>query len=223
MPRRMTDNRLSGLALITGTVGSIITMALHPTGHIAAADIEPMIRMLIAVHALALACVPLLFIGAMGLSQQLASSGRLAVTGLVLYTFALVAVMNAAVADGLVTPSVLRQIIASAGSPAAIDGWRMMSHYNFYVNQAYAQVFVAASAVAILLWSISIWRGRELTRNLGIYGCILAPVTLLALFSGRLKLDAHGFGMVVFSQAVWFIIAGTLLMRSENSVSAAAA
>jgi len=223
MPRRMTDNRLSGLALITGTVGSIITMALHPTGHIAAADIEPMIRMLIAVHALALACVPLLFIGAMGLSQQLASSGRLAVTGLVLYTFALVAVMNAAVADGLVTPSVLRQIVASAGSPAAIDGWRMMSHYNFYVNQAYAQVFVAASAVAILLWSISIWRGRELTRNLGIYGCILAPVTLLALFSGRLKLEAHGFGMVVFSQAVWFIIAGTLLMRSENSVSAAAA
>jgi hypothetical protein len=219
----MTDNRLSGLALITGTVGSIITMALHPTGHIAAADIEPMIRMLIAVHALALACVPLLFIGAMGLSQQLASSGRLAVTGLVLYTFALVAVMNAAVADGLVTPSVLRQIVASAGSPAAIDGWRMMSHYNFYVNQAYAQVFVAASAVAILLWSISIWRGRELTRNLGIYGCILAPVTLLALFSGRLKLEAHGFGMVVFSQAVWFIIAGTLLMRSENSVSAAAA
>lgn len=223
MPRRMTDNRLSGLALITGTVGSIITMALHPTGHIAAADIEPMIRMLIAVHALALACVPLLFIGAMGLSQQLASSGRLAVTGLVLYTFALVAVMNAAVADGLVTPSVLRQIVASAGSPAAIDGWRMMSHYNFYVNQAYAQVFVAASAVAILLWSISIWRGRELTRNLGIYGCILAPVTLLALFSGRLKLDAHGFGMVVFSQAVWFIIAGILLMRSENSGGAAAA
>jgi hypothetical protein len=223
MPRRMTDNRLSGLALITGTVGSIITMALHPTGHIAAADIEPMIRMLIAVHALALACVPLLFIGAMGLSQQLASSGRLAVTGLVLYTFALVAVMNAAVADGLVTPSVLRQIVASAGSPAAIDGWRMMSHYNFYVNQAYAQVFVAASAVAILLWSISIWRGRELTRNLGIYGCILAPVTLLALFSGRLKLDAHGFGMVVFTQAVWFIIAGILLMQSENPVGAAAA
>jgi hypothetical protein len=223
MPRRMTDNRLSGLALITGTVGSIITMALHPTGHIAAADIEPMIRMLIAVHALALACVPLLFLGALGLSQQLASSGRLAVTGLVLYTFALVAVMNAAVADGLVTPSVLRQIVASAGSPAAIDGWRMMSHYNFYVNQAYAQVFVAASAVAILLWSISIWRGRELTRNLGIYGCILAPVTLLALFSGRLKLDAHGFGMVVFTQAVWFIIAGILLMQSENPVGAAAA
>jgi hypothetical protein len=223
MARRMTDNRMSGLALITGTVGTIITMALHPTGHVAAADIEPMIRMLIAVHALALACVPLLFLGALGLSQQLATSGRLAVSGLALYAFALVAVMNAAVADGLVTPSVLRQIVASAGSPAAIDGWRMMSHYNFYVNQAYAQVFVAGSAMAILLWSISIWRGGELTRNLGIYGCILAPVTLLALFSGRLKLDAHGFGMVVFSQAVWFIIAGILLMRSENSVSAAAA
>jgi hypothetical protein len=220
---RMTDNRLSALALITGTVGSIITMTLHPTGHIAVADIEPMIPMLIAVHALALACVPLLFLGALGLSRQLASNGRLAVTGLALYTFALVAVMNAAVADGLVAPSVLRQIVASAGSPAAIDSWKMMSHYNFYVNQAYAQAFVAASAVAILLWSISIWRGKELTRNLGIYGCILAPVTLLALFSGRLKLDAHGFGIVIFTQAVWFIVAGILLLRSENPVGAAAA
>jgi hypothetical protein len=53
--RRMTDNRLSGLALISGPGGIIITMSLHPTGHVAAAQVEPMIRMLIAVHALALA------------------------------------------------------------------------------------------------------------------------------------------------------------------------
>jgi len=39
----------------------IIALGLHPTGHVAA---EPMIRMLIAVHALALACVPVQFLGA---------------------------------------------------------------------------------------------------------------------------------------------------------------
>ncbi len=207
----MTDNRLSGLALICGSVGTIITMSLHPRGHVAAADMERMIPMLIAVHVLGLACMPALFLGAWGLSRRLASPNRLAVMGLVLYTFALVAVTNAAVADGLIMPNILRQIVAGAGSPSAIDGWRMISHYNFYVNQAYAQVFVAASSVAIVLWSVTIWRGRELARGLGIYGCILGPVILIALFSGRLTLDAHGFGIVIFGQAAWFVVAGRLL------------
>lgn len=194
----------------------IITMSLHPTGHIPAAQIEPMIRMLIIVHSLALACVPVLFLGALGLSRRLASTNRLALAGLVLYTFALIAVANAAVADGLITPSLLRQTVASAGMPAAIDSWRMITHYNFYANQAYAQVFVAASSVAILLWSIAILRGRELGHALGIYGCILGPVTLLALFSGRVNLDAHGFGIIVFAQAAWFIVAGMLLSLEER-------
>jgi hypothetical protein len=218
----MTDDRLSGLALISGSCGMIITMSLHPTGHVAADQMEPMLRMLVAVHTLALACVPVVFLGAWGLSRRLASHHRLAMTGLVLYTFALLAVMNAAVADGLVTPSLFRQIAASAGSMPAIDGWRMMSRYNFYVNQAYAQVFVAAASVAIVLWSASIWHGRELARGLGIYGCILGLVTLLALFSGNLNLDAHGFGIVIFGQAGWFVIAGALLWRHENQGAAAA-
>jgi hypothetical protein len=207
----MTDNRLSGLALICGSVGTIITMSLHPTGHIAAADMERMIRMLILVHALALTCLPVQFLGAWGLSRRLGSPNRLAMVGLVVYTFALIAVTNAAVADGLILPNILRQIVASAGTPSAIDGWRMISHYNFYANQAYAQVFVAASSVAIVLWSVVIWRGRELARGLGIYGCILGPVILIALLSGRLTLDAHGFGIVIFGQAAWFVVAGRLL------------
>jgi len=216
----MTDDRLSGLALISGSGGMIITMSLHPTGHVAVAQVESMIRVLIAVHALALACIPIQFLGAWGLSRRVASPKRLGMIGLVLYAMALFAVMNAAVADGLITPNLLRQIITSAGSPAAADAWRMMSHYNFYVNQAYAQVFVAASSVAIAMWSGSILHSRELARGLGIYGCILGLVTLFALFSGRLNLDAHGFGIVIFGQAGWFVVAGSLLWQRANQVAA---
>lgn len=193
----------------------IITMALHPTGHIVAAQLEPTIRMLILVHALALACVPVVFLGAWGLSRRLAGPDRLAVVGLVLYGFALTAVMNAAVADGLVTPSVLRQIVASADLPTTVDSWRMFSRYTFYWNQAFAQVFVAASSVAILVWSVGIWRNGKLARGLGIYGCILSALTLLALFSGHLPLDAHRFGVVVLGQSAWFIVAGALLWTTE--------
>ncbi len=219
----MTDDRLSGLAIIIGTCGSIITMSLHPTGRVAAAQMEPMIFRLIAVHALALACVPLLFLGAWGLSRRVAAPDRIALAGLVTYAFGLLAVMGAAVADGLITPNILRQIVASAGSQPALDTWHAISRYNFYVNQAYAQVFVVASSVAILLWSIAVWRSRRLARGLAIYGFILAPATLAGLFSGHLNLDAHGFGIVVFVQAVWFIAAGAMLWKTGEHATAAAA
>lgn len=217
----MTDDRMSGAALIAASCGMIITMALHPTGHIAAADLEPMIHKLIAVHGLALACVPLLFLGAWGLARRIATSDRFAMAGLVVYTFALIAVMGAAVADGLVTPNILRQIVASAGSQPAIDAWRMMSRYNFFVNQAYAQVFAVASSVAIFLWSLSIWRSRKFVRGIAVYGCVIAPLTLIGLFSGHINLDAHGFGIIIFAQAGWFISAGVLLWSQQGQSLAA--
>ena len=189
----------------------IITMALHPTGHVAAAQLDQTIRMLIFVHALALACIPVQFLGAWGLSRRVTDTTRLNVVGLVLYAFGLIAVMNAAVADGLVTPSVLERIVASAGSQADIETWRMFSRYTFFLNQAFAQVFVAASSVAIVAWSTAAWRSRKLPRGLAIYGCILGTATLLVLFSGHLRLDAHGFGAVMLGQSIWFVIAGTVL------------
>jgi hypothetical protein len=189
--RRMTDDRLSALALIAGSCGLIITMTLHPTGRVANAQMESMLRLLIAVHALAIACIPVLFLGVWGLSRRLGYSDRIAVSGLVVYALALLAVMNAAVADGLVNPGLFRQFVASAASRQTADSWRMISRYNFFVNQAYAQVYVAASSVALLLWSVSALRSKSYGRGLGIYGCILGPLTLLALFSGHLSLDAH--------------------------------
>jgi hypothetical protein len=215
--RRMSNDRLSGVALIAGSVGMIITMGLHPSGHIPAADTVPMIRKIIAVHGLALACLPILFLGTLGLSRRIACDNHLALIGVVFYAFGLFAVMNAGAANGLVFPVLLRRIADSAGSPQAIETWRMIARYNFYVNQAYAQLFVAASSVAIFLWSASIWRSRELGRGLGIYGCLLGPVTLGALFSGHLNLDVHGFGIVVLGQAIWFMVAGKRLWGGKNN------
>ena len=46
------------------------------------------------------------------------------------YTLALLVVMNAAGVDGLVSPSLFRQTVASAGSRPTTDGWRMLSRYG---------------------------------------------------------------------------------------------
>ena len=212
----MKDNRKSGVALIAGSVTGIIIMVLHPTGHdlFASGQLESAARMLVAVHAVALASLPILFLGAWGLSRYLESPDCFSMAALVTYTFALIAVMNAAVADGLIAPALARQMAAAA--PSSAEMWHMVLNYNFRQNQAFAQLYVVASSVAIALWSVSTLRSGKLARGVAVYGAILAPVTLVALFSGHLRLNAHGFGMVMLCEGIWFVIVGVLLFKSEK-------
>jgi hypothetical protein len=219
----MTDDRVSGLALIAGSAGMIITMSLHPTGQdlFAPGQLAPIAHLTVTVHTLALMSMPVLFFGALGLSQHLGVSDRFSIAALVAYGFAMGAGMNAAVFSGLVAPSLARNILASDSSAA--ETWRIAFHYNGALNQGFARVFVVASSVAILLWSSSILRGAALSRGVAIYGCILGPVTVIAVLSGHLRLDVHGFGMVVLGQAVWLIIVGVLLCRVRAREFTAAA
>jgi len=189
----------------------IITMAVHPHGAISPAQVESMARNLTIVHSLALASLMVLFLGALGLAQRVKSADRLDIAALVLFAFASVAVMSAAVMDGLVAPNILRRLV-EAGAGAG-ESWRIVFRYNFEINQAFARLYAVTSSIAIILWSISMLKNRGLARGLGIYGCVIGPVAVLAVASGRLGMDVHGFGAVVLGQAIWFVTAGVLLRR----------
>jgi len=191
-------------------------MMLHPAAAdlFAAGQFETVANVLTAVHALGLISTPIIFLGALGLSQRLASPDRLSLAALVAYGFGLAAIMNAAVASGFLAPSLGRRIEAASGS--AVDVWRVAFRYNGEVNQAYALVFVVASSVAIVLWSVSILRGRVFDHGVGYYGCVLGPATLALVLSGHLTLGVHGFGMIVLSQTIWFVIAAVLLWRTGH-------
>jgi hypothetical protein len=216
--RRMTDDRKSGLALFAGAVGMIITMAFHPHGVVSAAQVESMARNLTAVHSLALASLPLIVLGLLGLSQRLKGPDRLALGALVLYALAAVAVMNAAVMDGLVAPNVMRRMVEAGAS--ARESWSVVFRYNFEVNQANARLYVVGSSLAVILWSIAILRSGSLARGVGIFGCILGVLTVAAMGSGKLTPDVHGFGAVIVGQGIWFITVGALLWgRHEADAS----
>jgi hypothetical protein len=217
----MTNERLSGLALIAGSAGVIITLSLHPSGRglFAPDTFAAEARKLIAVHSLALACLPLWFLGACGLAQRVGSCGESAkqfgLAGLVLYGFSLAGMMTAVVFDGLVSPGLAARINEATGT--AGQGWRIAFNYNGMVDEAFVRVFIMASSVAVLLWSASIARSGALARALGIYGAVLAVATMIALLSGQLDRYVHIFGMVLVGQALWFCIAGALLWRVESA------
>ena len=215
----MKDNRLGGIALIIGAVSGMITMSLHPVAGahpITPDQFEKLATLMIGVHVLAIAGVPFSFLGALALARRLDSPDRLALVGLVIYSLGLVAVTIAPAISGLVGTEILRYIIARG---ADSEQWRTLMKYNFLVNQAFAKIFVVASCSAVALWSLMIVKSRALPVAIGIYGLLLGLVVVIALISGVLSLDAHGFGLVIFSQAIWFIVVGVLLLRSKEMSS----
>jgi hypothetical protein len=46
-----------------------------------------------------------------------------------------------------------------------------------------------------------------------VHGVVLGAVTLAGIFSGFLTPDRHGFGMLIFGQAIWFLIVAAGLWR----------
>ena len=208
---RMTDQRRSAIALIAGSAGMIITMIFHPGGKIAPEQLEQVIRLNIAVHSLALASIPVLLLGAWGLSRRLDGGDRLAWAGLVLFAFASVAVMNAGTLNGLVAPKLMRLIVAA--TPETRGLWQAMLSYNFQINQAFARVYAVGASLAILVWSMAILRYRTLGLGVGIYGVILGLVTTVAICSGLLTPDRHGFAILIFAQAIWFLLVAEGMWR----------
>jgi hypothetical protein len=209
----MTDDRMGGLALIAGSAGSLVTMSLHPTGHdfLATVQFDATAARMIGVHALAIATMPISFLGALALSRRTAAPGRLALAALVAYAFALAAGLVAA-GVSLAVPDIARQMLEA--EPAARDRFRLLFGFSGNLIQAFAKVIVAASSAAIVLWSAAVVRGGALPRAAGIYGVVLGAAALLLLASGNLRLDAHGFGLVVLGQAIWFVAVGVAMWRA---------
>jgi hypothetical protein len=190
----------------------IITMISHPGGKISPTEVDHVARMLILVHSLALACIPVIFLGVWGMTRRIGGADRLAWAGLVLYALASIAVMNAAVCDGLMAPTLMRKIVAA--TPETRETWQTLMNFNFQMNQAFARVYAVGSSLAVLLWSIAILRNRIFGKGIGVYGCILGLVTVGGIFSGLLTPDRHGFGLLIFGQAIWFFLVAGEMWRT---------
>jgi hypothetical protein len=211
----MRREKLGGLAMVAGAAMGLVTMALHPTGAQIAHGGAARAALSAAVHALALAGVPLVFFGTFALTRRLSGRGALAELALVFQGAAGVATLIAAVASGFLATDLVAGMAGLDGEARAMAG--ALLHYTGALNQAFARVLVGASSVAIGLWSVEILRTGLLRRGTGILGCAVAAATLLALLSGRLRLDVHGFGAVVLGQAVWLVMVGLELRRGGGA------
>jgi hypothetical protein len=206
--------RLSGWALIAGSVGILVTLVLHPNerGLFDPTQVESVARMTIVVHSIALFALPFLFIGGLGISQRIGWDSSGAVAALIFFGFALVAMMNAIVIDGLVTPGLARAMVKAGSDQAA--AWKVALSHNGLLDGAFMNVFLMASSLAIALWSAAMARSA---RGIAIFGCLIAVATIASQVTGLLSQHPHLFFLVLIAQVIWLVINGAALGRFKNS------
>jgi hypothetical protein len=210
----MSDHRLAGIALLAGVAGTLVTMLLHPSGHdlLRAGNFASAARLIVVAHSLAIACMVISFLGSIALTRHLDAAGRLAFSALVIYSVAMFAGLIAATASGLIAPGLAENILEAEG--AEKETWQALFHYNGHVNQAFAGILVVTSSIAIGVWSVAMLQTARFPRALGWYGVLAGVTAILAIAGGHLRLDVHGFGLVVLAQGIWLASAGVLLMRA---------
>jgi hypothetical protein len=209
----MTRAQRIASALIVGITGSLVTMALHPTGgdvarEAAAGGSNAVAR---GAHVLAIAMQPLLAAGFLGLTLLLARRREVAVTAFVSYAIATVAVVIAAACSGLVSPRLIEAAMAADGVERA--GLLAQARFAFVLNQAMAKIYVGLAAGAIVLWSAAMRGDAAFPQPLAWFGLGVGGIGVVAIVSGRLPLHVQGFGLVVLVLAAWIVGVAAALWR----------
>jgi hypothetical protein len=218
----MTDDRKSGLAFLAGSLGGIVTMAIHPTagGSMNASQVAHLVVASGIAHSLAMVSFLVLFLGAIGLSRQLAARevhnkrDHVALAALVAYGFGVVALLLATAVSGFIVPNIMRHMVRDATANA--PQWNIVIDAVFQFNQVFARIYSVAASAAVLLWSASALKNgsggdRVLGRGIAIYGCAVAVVLIVLIVVGHLRLNVHGMAVVVAAHAIWFVVAGVQL------------
>lgn len=212
----MNKDKVSGIALILGSIAMVVTMVLHPTGHDLFAG---RIMLTIVVHTLAIASIPVIIYGFLGFSQRVGFENQTVSFAFVLYSFGCVAVLSAGVINGLAAPSLVSRYFDA--DEATKQSIHLLVTYGGILNSAFAKVFMVATSTAMIFWSIAIFKKSKLARITAIIGIAFALFGIVGILSGHLRTSVHGFGLFIFGQAAWTVLIGVLMIRSDRFLNGA--
>ncbi|MDF7777750.1 hypothetical protein P1X14_21015 [Sphingomonas sp. AOB5] len=191
----MNGDRIAGGVLVLAALGIVVMMGHHPSSSHAVALGR-------FVHGALIALIGATLFGFVHLARGIGLDRPLALAGLVAYAIGAFGGIGAGTINGFVMTGLYEHGITN----------RELRLFAWEANQALAQLGVAASGAAFLLWSIEIcrypgWAARGLA-TLGILGAV---VPLVFLWSGLLSMNLSGAILVYGAHAAWIALAGLYL------------
>lgn len=220
----MRDEQIHGLALMLGTTAMLGTGLLHPTGAQMLASDEAFRQaapLNVAAHGLALVGVWLTLFGTTGLSRRLGFARADVTAAMVAYALVAVLIGLAGVVDGFVLTRLAGGYVES-GDAHEREVYLGFMKYSYNIASSISRVYVTGTALAVLLWSLAIWRTR-VSRALPVVGLVIALAAVAAQLLGHLRMNVHDVLLLAAGQGVWLIGAGALLLferaREESPAS----
>ena len=203
----------SGILLIGASIVSLLALLWHPTNLLSAGDnFSRQAAFAIGVHAIEIGAVVLIF-NLLALHRRLGSTPDVSAAGLVAYGVSTIAMMFAAAVSGFVGTSLAGRY--RGADEATQHLIHEIFHYNAMLNQTFAKVGFFAAAVALVLWSVAMLKGKSFSRGLGITGLVVGLGILIGLLTGPVVLGVHAVLLLVFGQVVWTVWVGVELMRQS--------
>lgn len=205
--------------LIAASLLEVAFMALHPVSH--AHSLPDLVVELAhgalynrTIHSSLCIISAFVLLGLLGLVDRLGSRRVLVRAGLIFYICGFLALVGAAITNGLVLPGIIPP--NATNDPALAERLQPLLALIRVANQSLAQAGVVATALAICLWSVQIIHtrlGRPATVTAAL-ALLIFPTLLALLFLGRLPMSVHGFGLFVLCQTAWNIAAALQLPKS---------
>jgi hypothetical protein len=209
-------DRIAGAALIAGSLGVIVTMALHPIGGNLRTDAERLLQLTNVargVHVLAIVSVVVQAFGFWGLADALGLDKNRVRAGFVALILGWIAVIGAAIASGLLAPELIERYadVDPSERPAMHVAW----DYNGLVNQVLARIFIVATAIGVGLWSLVTWGYGRAWRIVSMIGGVVLVGGIAVVLSG-VHMDVSHFGLTIAVYSVWVVAAAMLLLRGDG-------
>ncbi len=204
--------KTAGISLISGSLLIIATMVMHPHG----GNLEYLIKIsnsIIVTHALAILSIPIITFGFYGLTLKLLDARKTAILAFIILLFSFVAVMFAALINGLTLPYFLNEYADRIEQyKTAIDP---IIHYGFAINKPLDYIFMAGCCLAIFIYSLIIVRSNTFPKWIGYFGILLIVFALFGVLTGFMFTNLTGFRVFTFSLAAWILSSAIILIKNK--------
>jgi hypothetical protein len=216
-PQRAPDGRIGAVLLIGASLLEALGLSVHP--HVHAHDMTEVVAQLASlapafarVHAGLSAVLLLGFVGLTEFARRRDLKRPLVHAGLTAYGAGVLAMIAAALAEGVVAPRIAAHALSlgAAGTQATAQLINLCLQFNL----AFAVFAVVSMAAGIGLWSLDLVRGTGALRVLGLLGLAGLAGAMGLVFS--LLPTEHGLVGSLVVQMLWSAGAGLLLWRGGH-------
>jgi len=210
------DDRIAGALLVASALLTIAALSHHPS--VEARQAGDFVKALAAVgtingpfHTFMIVMIVALYVGLVGFSLRRGLQSVLVLAGLVAASLGVGAEVGAALIDGFFGPAFGAHLLR--GNPASIAQAMPVISAAALALQILAKFGLFSMTAAIVLWSVDLLTREPRSIILASIGCFGGAATLVATSTVATSLTSHNTALVFGIQALWYAVAGALMIR----------